>query len=85
MQLTRFWFKLKNDGKLPPGIHMGCGITAFSIQDAEEILSKKVFNNAPYEIEEVKENIDVSTLDENHILTNMLPPTNRGVWFPLGY
>jgi hypothetical protein len=85
MRLTRFWFKLKDDGKLPPGIIMGCGITAFGIQDAKEILLKKVFSNEPLEIEELKENIDLSTLDANHILTNMLPPNVRGIWFPLGY
>lgn len=85
MKLIRFWFTFKNDGKLPPGIIMGCGITAFNIHDAKKILSDKVFKNEFYEIEECKENVDVSTLDFNHILTNMHPANIRGVWFPLGY
>jgi hypothetical protein len=85
MELKKFWFKIKNDRKLPPGIIMGCGITAFGIQDAKELLSKNVFNNEPFEIEDFKEDIDISTLDKNHVLTNMNSPHSRGVWFPMGY
>jgi hypothetical protein len=85
MELKKFWFKIKNNRKLPPGVIMGCGITAFNIDDAKKILSEKVFKNELYEIEEFKENVDISTLDTNHILTNMHPTNIRGVWFPLGY
>jgi len=85
MKLIRFWFKFKNDEKLTAAVRMGCGVTAFHLDDAKKILSEKVFKNEPYEIEECKENIDVSTLDANHILTNMHPPSVRAVWFSMSY
>lgn len=83
--MTRYWFKIKRDKKLPPGIMIGCGITAFNLQDAKEMLSKKVFNNEPFEIEDIKEDIDISTLDQDHVIPNMHHPLKRGVWFPLGF
>jgi hypothetical protein len=32
-----------------------------------------------------KENLDIRTLDQGHVIPNMKDPTLRGVWFPLGY
>jgi hypothetical protein len=34
---------------------------------------------------QVVENVDVSTLDQKHVLPNIGDVTVRGVWFPLGY
>jgi hypothetical protein len=33
----------------------------------------------------VIEDVDVTTLDANHVLPNMMPPSVRGVWYPIGY
>ena len=85
MKLIRFWFKFKNDGKLPPGVVMGCGVTAFNFEDAKGLLSVKVFKSIPFIITKHEENIDISMLDSNHVLPNMLSPITRGVWFPMGY
>lgn len=85
IELKRYWFSIKKDRELPIGISMGCGITAYNLEDAKKILSEQIFNNEPFQIEDVKENIDISTLDKGHVLLNMLPPNRRGVWFPMGY
>jgi hypothetical protein len=37
------------------------------------------------ELKDKKENIDVRTLDQRHVIPNMKDPTLRGVWFPMGY
>jgi len=86
--MIRYWFTFdfENYNNPPSGVLYGCGITAISKDDAMSILREKVFLNKiiPY-ISKVIENIDVSTLDANHVLPNMTHPLKRGVWFPLGY
>ncbi len=86
--MVRFWFQFEFDSKtsVSPGLIIGCGITAFDYSDAIVILEQKVFNNRKLPpIKEVTKNIDISTLDSEHVLPNMNPPNNRGIWFPLGY
>ena len=36
-------------------------------------------------VKEIRENVDVSSLDEGHVLRNIGPLHVRGVWFPRGY
>ena len=70
--LTRYWFKV-------PGL-VGFGVTAFSLDDAFFLLEAE-----GYLIDrrtEVVVDIDVSTLDANHVLPNAGPASFRGVWFP---
>jgi hypothetical protein len=86
--LHRFWFEFLNSHPqgLPPGLRMGCGITAFSEEDAVEILREKVFQKE--EIAPITKKIidvNVSLLDPGHILPNIENPAARGVWFPIGY
>jgi hypothetical protein len=83
--LKQYWFKFKT---LPPSpLNMGCGITAYSYDDALNILKERVFpNRDPIpEIASCVEDIDISSLDEKHVRPNMDAPVNRGVWFPKGY
>jgi hypothetical protein len=86
--MTRYWFKfdLSNYENPPGGVRLGCGITAVSPDQAMFILKEKVFKNRilPPVLEYIP-NVDVSTLDQNHITPNMLPPVRPGVWFPMGY
>jgi hypothetical protein len=86
-RLTRYWLKFKGSlPDLPPGLVLGCGVTAFDYADAISIVQQKVFKGK--ELPEIKtkiENIDISTLDKGHVLPNMKDPTLRGVWFPGGY
>jgi hypothetical protein len=62
---------------------MGCGITAYDEEDAKRMLHERVFAiYPPCEIREVIVDVDVTTLEKNHVRPNMGPPALRGVWFP---
>jgi hypothetical protein len=84
--LTRYWFEFDGAATdLPPGVALGCGVTAYDLDDAIALLREHVFDGEPPPITRVIENIDLSTLDEGHVLPNMEPHVWRGIWFPLGY
>jgi hypothetical protein len=88
MTLTRFWFtfNLTLRDPHPPGVLMGCGVTAFGAEDALRILKENVFVSHCFpEIEETLMDVDISKLDQGHVRPNMGDPSRRGVWFPLGY
>lgn len=81
--LSRFWFTFEKTNE-PSILDVGCGITAFSLADADTLLHAKVIPAyGSRKVANVKENIDVSTLDPKHIRPNMGNPAIRGVWFPL--
>jgi len=83
--LRRFWFRFENSGK-PSPLNLGCGVTACDYDDALRILIDRVFRENPVpRIETVIEDVDVSTLDQKHVLPNMEAPNERGVWFPRGH
>jgi hypothetical protein len=83
-QLCRFWITFK-DVTLS-SLRIGCGITAFDLADALDILEKNVFSSQEtLDIESITENIDIQLLDQKHVISNMGLVTNRGFWFPLGY
>ncbi len=86
--LKRYWFDFKNleSNSMPIGTQHGCGISAYSYADAINLINEIVFEDTciPH-IAYIIEDIDVSTLDNNHVLNNMGDVTKRGVWFPLGY
>jgi len=64
---------------------VGCGVTAFDLDDARRIVRERVFLGNAAAVVKIVEDVDVSTLDPGHVLPNMMPPNTRGVWFPLGY
>jgi len=81
--LKRFWFTFALKAPLT-GLSMGCGITAFDLEDARRMLREQVFPAFGEEaVDEIVENIDIRTLEENHVRPNMGNPAVRGVWFPL--
>lgn len=86
--LIRYWFEfdIKIDINYPPGIVIGCGITAFNIEDAYKLLDEKIFISIkrPAIIKTI-EHVNISKLDQNHIVHNMGLTNHRGIWFPLGY
>ena len=84
MKLIRYWFEFNfADSGLHPSLLRGCGVTAYSYDDALRLLSEYVFKgNCLPPIANVIENVDVSTLDTNHILPNMGVCIWRGVWYP---
>lgn len=84
-ELRRFWFTFKNPPPFNP-LGLGCGVTARDHADAIEILTAKVFGKTSVLfVETVIEDVDIQTLDQDHVLPNMGFVTNRGVWFPQGY
>ncbi len=88
MKLRRFWikFNLRLEDAPPIGVLAGCGVTAYSLEDAHEIIGKQIFAGATLPgIQKEIEDVDVSKLDPRHVCPIMGDPTTRGVWFPLGY
>lgn len=85
MSLRRFWFEFAPGPYLPSGLRRGCGVTAYDLDDARRILRECVFGGDDLPAATVLEDVDVSSLDPGHVRPNMLPPSNRGVWFPMGY
>jgi hypothetical protein len=83
--LCRFWFTFIDPPKLSP-LNLGCGVTAYDYADAVKILQEKVFyGKSMPTINSIAEDVDIQTLDRNHVLPNIGVVTDRGVWFPLGY
>jgi hypothetical protein len=88
VKLRRYWFEFRHTihDPHPVGTLLGCGVTAFSREDALQLLDERVFGRQPLpSIRRRVEDVDVSALDPGHVLPNMADPTWRGVWFPLGY
>lgn len=85
--MGRYWFlfDLTDYNDPPPGIIIGCGITEASFELAMSGLKKVFDNRIVPPILNCIEDIDISTLDADHVRPNMGSPSNRGIWFPLGY
>jgi hypothetical protein len=86
--LRRFWFEftVARPEDLPPGVRMGCGVTAHTLEQATALVQERVFGGAalpPTRI--VVSDIEISTLDPGHVRPNMGNPVIEGIWFPLGY
>jgi hypothetical protein len=83
--LHRYWFEFEI-GTLPPGAALGCGVTAYTEEDARRLLADTVFRASAFpQARRVVEDVDVSKLDPGHVLPNMHDPVTRGVWFPMGH
>ena len=80
--LHRYWFVFAPTS--PPSFFVvGCGITGYNEADARNLLEKYVFSLwGVAEIQNVIKDVDIRTLDQNHVIPNMGPPSNRGVWYP---
>jgi hypothetical protein len=85
MSLHRYWFRFS--GLRPfASVRLGCGVTAYSYDDAVDVLSRTVFaQEVMPAVESVLADVDVTTLDPRHVIPNMDPTVWRGVWFPKGY
>jgi len=86
--LVRYWFEfdIKIAFNYPPGVGIGCGVTAFNIEDAYGQMDEKIFMSIkrPTIIKTI-EHVNISKLDQNHVIPNMGISTHRGIWYPLGY
>ena len=82
--MTRYWIEF--DEIAVPYAILTYGVSAYNYEDALYLIRKKALKNKDLpEVKKVIENIDVSTLDADHVLINMYPPNWRGIWFPLGF
>lgn len=77
--LRRYWIKFTSPA--PVGLTLGCGVTAFTEDDARALVSGE-FRQATPNIASIEADVDVSTLDSNHIVPNMGDCTERGIWYP---
>jgi hypothetical protein len=85
MNLQRYWIRFQLD-PFQPGPRPGCGVTAHNYEDALAILRNTVFCGKELpSIEHVIEGVDISSLDQKHVIPNMEVPVWRGVWYPKGY
>jgi hypothetical protein len=85
---TAFWFEfdVTDTFSLPPGIAIGCGVTAFSYDDAIKIMEEQLFKGLTRpRVSKVIENVTLHDLDQGHVIPNMKHLVNYGIWFPLGY
>ncbi|HTR83550.1 MAG TPA: DUF4926 domain-containing protein [Reyranella sp.] len=81
--LRRYWITFKPTAE-PSVLNLGCGVTTRDRGKARELIEQQVFPVLGVRsIQEIIEDIDISTLDANHVRPNMGDPTQRGVWFPL--
>jgi hypothetical protein len=80
--LTRYWFQFAKLNK-PTPLNLGCGVTACGYGDALQLLRDDMFDSQDLpEIVSCIENVDISTLDRNHVLPNIGVAAVRGIWFP---
>ena len=70
----------------PGGALLGCGVTASSQEEAIVFLKEQVFNVLPFpNIKRCIENVELGSLDQNHMIPNMGDHRQIGIWFPLVY
>jgi hypothetical protein len=83
--LRPFWFRFE-PMPTPTPINLGCGVTAFSREDALALLQERVFGaNGVPRLVEVIDDITRAALDSKHVVPNLGKLEERGVWFPQGY
>jgi len=88
LKLRKYWFKfdLSFGDPHPIGTLLGCGVTALSREEALELVRQRVFRaHVMPSVEKCVEDVQISDLDAKHVLPNIGDPSQRGVWFPLGY
>ena len=93
--LHRYWFEFEGAPEgvtfglvltTPPWKLIGVGVTGFDETDCRAMISEKLLRGGPMPpLRRVVRDIDMSTLDERHVLPNMGVAVWRGIWFPEGY
>jgi hypothetical protein len=81
-----FWIQFVDATALPPGMHLGCGITAYDQSDVMQIFADRVHISHPdLKIASVRRVLSIDELEQGHVRPNMGNFLIRGIWFPLGY
>ncbi len=79
--VIRYWIEFGHVGKRHP-INLGCGVTASDIHDALLLVGMAFPDLDLGSPLSVIEDVDVSSLDANHVLPNLGNVLVRGVWWP---
>ena len=85
--LKKFWIQFNLEGKQyalqSMFISKGVGVTAFTKEDALELIQSKIFKNEKLPpVTEISEDHDTSTIKDKKITSNMGACTWRGIWYP---
>ena len=72
--LTAYWFRTSKG--------LGYGVTAFSEEDAEQLLQGFGYPRDGEAVMGVVVGIVQTQLDQNHVVLNAGPIVVRGVWYP---
>jgi hypothetical protein len=73
--LTRYWFRLRDS--------LGYGVTAYSVEDARHLLKEAGLEpHLDSDVIEILHDVDIRSVDQQHVVVNMGPPNFRGVWYP---
>lgn len=85
--LHRYWIELNQTfEEHAPGALLGIGVTAYTEQDALNLVQKYLFPGERIpSVKCIREDIRIPDLDQNHVIPNMGVVSRRGIWFPLGY
>ena len=81
--LTQYWFVFARGGR-PTALSLGCGITAYSLEDARKILRQAVFPlYGERAVARVIEGVDVASLDPERVRPHLGNSAAPGLWFPV--
>jgi len=81
--LTRYWFVFVR-AEQTTALNLGCGISAFNLDDARTILRREVFPlYGVRPVARVIEGVDVASLDEERLRPHLGNSAAPGVWFPV--
>jgi hypothetical protein len=80
--LTRYWFEFEKSPK-PTALNLGCGVTAHDYDDAMQMIKEFFRPGRPIPmVTRFVQDVDLSSLDQKHVLPNIGSVVTRGVWFP---
>ena len=76
--LTKYWIEFDSLDSSWRSV----GITAYTEEDAINIIKEYLKNDTLPEIIDLQSNINLNELDQNHVIPNMSEPYFRGIWYP---
>ena len=83
--LVRYWFEFDKESttEVPMELGLGCGVTAYDYNDAVSLIREIMLDNTPLpKIKRVVANVDIRTLEINHVQRGMGICVWRGIWWP---
>lgn len=84
--MRRFWIEFPVDDSTPLALVRGVGVTAENEDEALALVRRDVLRGEPLPLpSRIVPDVDVSTLDEHHVLPNVGVVIWRGIWFPSGF